>query len=91
MGDTRTPVDRPRRTRRTASLPAVTLDEIRRWPPTVDIPTTARALGISRSYAFELARRGALPCRVLRVGSRYRVPTAAILAALEGEPASETA
>jgi excisionase family DNA binding protein len=66
----------------------ITLDEIRSWPATVvDIPTAARALGISRSYAFELVRRGDFPCRCIRVGNRYRVPTNALLALLEGQPA----
>jgi hypothetical protein len=45
-------------------------------PVTVDIPTAARALGLGRSTGYELARRGAFPCRVIRAGSSYRVPTA---------------
>lgn len=62
----------------------ITLDEIRSWPVTVDVPTAGRAIGISRSYSYALAERGEFPCRVLRVGSRYRVPTAGIVALLEG-------
>lgn len=60
------------------------LDEIRSGPPTVDVPTAARLLGISRSHAFELVKRGEFPCRVLQVGRRNRVPTSALLALLEG-------
>ena len=61
-----------------------TLDEIRAWPATVDLTTAAPALGISRSYAYELARRGELPCRVMHVGSRLRVVTSSLLPLLEG-------
>jgi excisionase family DNA binding protein len=68
----------------------LTLDDIRAWPhPTFDIPTAARVLGVSRSYAFELARIGDFPCRLIRVGSRYRVPKSALLALLEDEPAGD--
>lgn len=73
------------------NAPAVTLDEIKTWPPTVDVARAGRALGISRSYAFELAKRNELPCRVLRVGNRYRVPTSSLLALLEPQPVSESA
>ncbi|MEV5574526.1 DNA-binding protein [Spirillospora sp. NPDC052269] len=51
-------------------------------PTVVDIPTAAKALGISRSYAYILAKEDRFPCRVIRVGTGYRVPTAAIMAAL---------
>jgi excisionase family DNA binding protein len=69
----------------------VTIDDIRTGPPTLDVATAGRLLGISRSYAFELARRGEFPCRLLRVGSRYRVPRTALVALLEGSPTGETA
>ncbi len=66
----------------TQVVPPPTLDEIRAWPATVDIPTAARAYGLSRAYAYELASRAAFPARVLKVGGRYRVVTASILADL---------
>lgn len=59
-----------------------TLDEIRAWPATVDPATGGRAFGISRSYAYELARRGDFPAKVLKVGGKLRVVTASILASL---------
>jgi excisionase family DNA binding protein len=62
-----------------------TLDEIRSWPATVGLATAASALGISRSYAYELARRGELPCTVLPVGSRLRVVTSSLLPKLDDE------
>ncbi len=45
-------------------------------PATVDLPTAGRALGIGRGQAYELAGRGEFPCRVLKLGARYKVVTA---------------
>jgi hypothetical protein len=56
--------------------------ELLALPVTVDVATAARALGLGRSTGYELARRGAFPCRVLRVGCSYRVPTADLLRVL---------
>ncbi|MET8041485.1 helix-turn-helix domain-containing protein [Micromonospora sp. NPDC005215] len=47
-----------------------------------DLSTAARIFGLSRSVAYDLAKRGEFPVAVLRFGSRYRVPVAAILHAL---------
>ncbi|MDN5854667.1 MAG: helix-turn-helix domain-containing protein, partial [Actinomycetia bacterium] len=41
--------------------------------------TAARAFGIGRTKAYELARDGDFPCRVVRVGATYHVPTAELL------------
>jgi predicted DNA-binding transcriptional regulator AlpA len=57
----------------------MTRAELLALPVTVDIATAARALGLGRSTGYELARRDAFPCRVLRIGSSYRVPTADLL------------
>ncbi len=57
----------------------MTLADLLAMPVMVDIGTAARALGLGRSTAYELARRGEFPCRVLHVGSSYRVPTAELL------------
>jgi hypothetical protein len=70
---------------------AATLSEIRSWPPTVSIPAAAGPIGISRSYAFELARTGKFPCRVIMVGSRYRVVTSSLVALLEGGVGAQAA
>ena len=58
-------------------------------PVTVDVPTAALALGLGRSTAYDLARRGKFPCRILRIGSSYRVPTADLLRVLGIEPGEE--
>nr|WSS63220.1 hypothetical protein OG284_19310 [Streptomyces sp. NBC_01177] len=48
-------------------------------PVVVDLETSNRALGLGRSKGYELAKRGAYPCKVLRLGSAYRVVTADLL------------
>jgi excisionase family DNA binding protein len=65
---------------------SMTLAELLAMPVTVDIGTAARALGLGRSTGYELARRGEFPCRVLHVGSSYRVPTAELLRLLGVDP-----
>jgi len=37
---------------------------------TMTIPEVARALGISRGLAYDLARRDALPIKVIKLGRR---------------------
>jgi hypothetical protein len=60
----------------------LTRAELLALPVVIDITTAARALGLGRSTAYELARRDEFPCRVLRIGSSYRVPTADLLRVL---------
>lgn len=55
---------------------------IRALGSVTDVPTAAAIFGIGRSVAYELVQLGGFPVPVLRLGSRYRVPVAAILAAL---------
>lgn len=59
-----------------------TLSEIANLPITLDIVTAGRLLGIGRTTALRLARAEQFPCRVLRIGSQWRVPTADLLALL---------
>lgn len=65
---------------------APTLDEVRTWPATVDVPTGGRVYHLTRPTAFRLARSGKFPARVLKVGGRYRVVTASIIATLTDGP-----
>jgi excisionase family DNA binding protein len=60
----------------------VNRDELLTLPATIDVVTAARALGIGRTTAYQLARAGEFPVPVLRLGTRYRVPTATVLRAL---------
>ena len=66
----------------------LTMEELLALPPSVDIITAGRAFGIGRTKAHELARANAFPCKVLRLGTRYRVPRSAIFEALGIDPAA---
>ena len=68
-----------------------TLEEIRTGPPMLEVPPVAAVLRISKSYFYELIQRGEAPVRVVKVGTRYRVPRTALLALLEDEPTRESA
>jgi len=59
-----------------------TIDAVRGLGATIDIETAGAILGIGRSKSYELAKSGAFPVRVLRIGKRYLVPTPSILALL---------
>jgi predicted DNA-binding transcriptional regulator AlpA len=50
--------------------------------PTVDVSTAARALGIGRTAAYDIIKRGQFPARVIRVGRSVRVVTADLIALL---------
>lgn len=54
-------------------------EELLTLPVAVDLETSNRALGLGRSKGYELAKRGAYPCKVLRLGNAYRVVTADLL------------
>jgi hypothetical protein len=56
----------------------VTITQLRS-SATVDLMTAARALGLGRTKAYELARRQKFPCRVIRIGEIYRIPTPGLL------------
>lgn len=47
-----------------------------------DLQTAARALGVSKSTAYAMAKAGSFPTRVIRVGARYVVPTSELKALL---------
>jgi hypothetical protein len=61
------------------SLNHLTIDDLHSLPVTVDLMTAARALGIGRTKAYELARCGEFPCRIIRIGDLYRVATADLI------------
>ncbi|MEU7004186.1 helix-turn-helix domain-containing protein [Nonomuraea sp. NPDC046570] len=64
----------------------LSLMELHQLPATIDLLTAARALGLGRTKAYELAKRGEFPCRVIRVGAAYIVPTAELLRLLGMDP-----
>jgi excisionase family DNA binding protein len=52
--------------------------------PTTRVEDAARALGVSRSAAYEAVRRGEIPS--IRIGHRIVIPTAALRRMLELDP-----
>ncbi|WP_104524091.1 helix-turn-helix transcriptional regulator [Blastococcus atacamensis] len=60
----------------------MTRSQLLALPATTDLVTAAKALGIGRTTAYQLARTGEFPVPVLRLGTRYRVVSSGLLAAL---------
>jgi excisionase family DNA binding protein len=58
----------------------VSLDDL---PPTVDVTTAAKLLGVGRGTAYEAARRGEIP--TIRIGGRLLVPVSRLRRLLDGE------
>lgn len=70
------------------AMPGMSVAELLALPISIDVATAGRAFGIGYGRARELARSGEFPCRVLRIGNRYRVPRSALLDALGFDPAA---
>ncbi|MBY4571218.1 hypothetical protein ACN95_14455 [Gordonia sihwensis] len=60
----------------------MTPEELDELGVATDLVTAARAFGISKTLAYEAAKNGTFPCRVIRIGGRYSVPTAGLREAL---------
>ena len=67
------------------------LADLNALPPTLAVEAAGRILGCGRSLAYDLVRRGEFPCRVLRVGRRYLIPTADLLDVLGVHPSEPPA
>ncbi|NEA23424.1 helix-turn-helix domain-containing protein [Actinomadura bangladeshensis] len=61
-------------------------DELLALPTTISVETAARAIGLGRTRAYQLARRGEFPCKVIRIGASYRVVTVDLRQLLGIEP-----
>ncbi|WP_123667371.1 helix-turn-helix transcriptional regulator [Actinocorallia herbida] len=48
-----------------------TVRDLHNLPPTLDIPTAAQLLGISRTKAYRLAKTNHFPCPILHIGNSY--------------------
>lgn len=59
-----------------------TVEAVRDLGLTTNVETAGAILGIGRSKAYELARAGQFPVAIIRVGRRYLVPVAPLLALL---------
>lgn len=76
-----------RRVRRTPVR--LTHEEALALPMSIPLwPTAGQAWGLSRSQTYELAKRDALPFRVVRLGQRLRVTRADLLRSLGEHPDS---
>lgn len=60
----------------------MTVDDLLALPVAVDLLTAGRALGLSRTTTYDLARRGEFPVPLLRLGAQYRARRADLLALL---------
>ena len=68
-----------------------TLAQVRKWPATVDVPTAATALGISRSTLYEWIKIGCAPVRSISVLNRRVVITSSLINLLEDDRAARSA
>jgi hypothetical protein len=57
----------------------MSLAELRELPAVVDLVTAGSALGLGRTKTYQLAQAGEFPCRIIRIGKRYLVPTPELL------------
>ncbi|MET9516422.1 DNA-binding protein [Streptomyces sp. NPDC002994] len=69
----------------------LTRDELLALPATVDLVTGARAFGLGRTTAYDLARNGQFPSALIRAGKTYRVITADLLRVLQISPETSEA
>jgi predicted DNA-binding transcriptional regulator AlpA len=69
----------------------LTAEDLLRLPPTIDVGMGGQAFGIGRTTAYQLARKGQFPCRIIRAGRACRVVTADLLRVLGLSAALEPA
>ncbi|GAA4617177.1 hypothetical protein GCM10023195_76550 [Actinoallomurus liliacearum] len=64
----------------------LSLADIDTLPVVMDLVSAGKVLGLGRTKSYELAKKGQFPCRLIRVGKSYLVPTADLLALLGLNP-----
>lgn len=57
-------------------------EELRALPVAVDVVTAGRALGLSRTTAYAMAKRGEFPVPLLRLGAQYKAKRADLMSLL---------
>jgi len=65
------------------SGPAWTEQAVRALGMTTDVEIAGEILGIGRTKAYEMAKNGEFPAKVLRIGRRYKVSIPALLKLLD--------
>jgi predicted DNA-binding transcriptional regulator AlpA len=61
------------------TAPGMTRAELLALPATLDVETAAKAIGVSRTQAYQLIRHNNWPTPVRRVGRLIKIPTEPIL------------
>lgn len=67
-------------------IEAMSRDELMALPAVVRVEDAGRALGFGRQHSYNLVRQGLFPVPVLKLGNRYKIPTAPLLKYLGVEP-----
>lgn len=69
---------------------ALSTSDVLALPAAVDLVTAGLALGISRTTAYDLAKRGEFPVPLLRLGKQYRARRVDLLELLGVEQSART-
>lgn len=64
-------------------VPAWTEQTVRALGMTTDVEVAGEILGIGRTKAYEMAKNGDFPVKILRIGRRYKVSVPALLKLLD--------
>jgi predicted site-specific integrase-resolvase len=64
----------------------MTMEELLALPVALDLKTAARALGIAKGRAYEMAAAGTFPCPIRRYGNKYRISRASVFRELDLDP-----
>lgn len=66
---------------------SLTTQEVLDLPPSIELDTACKALGISKATGYRLVKANAFPCPVFRLGRVIRVPKPGLLRVLGLDPA----
>lgn len=67
------------------SAAAWTEQAVRALGMTTDVEIAGEILGIGRTKAYEMAKNGEFPVKILRIGRRYKVSIPALLKLLDAD------
>jgi len=67
------------------STRAWTRDAVEALGMTTDVEVAGEILGIGRTTAYAMARRGDFPAKIVRIGRRYKVSVPALLKLLDAD------